>query len=68
MKIIEKYRCEICNTEYADKKRAEACEQSHKRPAKIVKTRYLSVGQNESCYPISITVKMDDGKELIYRR
>ena len=68
MKVVEKYRCEVCHTEYADRKQAEACEKIHKLPTKISGARHLSMAQNGTGYPVSITVKMSDGKEVIYKR
>ncbi len=68
MKVIEKYRCEVCNTEYTDRKKAEACENCHKQPVKITDTRYLPIGQNRTGYPVSVTIKMSDGEEVIYKR
>lgn len=68
MKVIEKYRCEVCHTEYSDKRKAEACEKCHKKPVKISGARYLSMGQNGTGYPVIITVKMSDGKEVTYKR
>ncbi len=68
MKVIEKYRCEVCQTEYTDRKQAEACEKCHNHPVKIIGTRYLSMNQNRAGYPVCITVKMSDGKEIIYKR
>lgn len=41
MKKIEKYRCEICKTEYSDKTDCLQCEKSHKTPVEITDTRYL---------------------------
>lgn len=41
MKKIEKYRCEICKTEYSDKTKCLQCEKNHKTPVEITDTRYL---------------------------
>lgn len=68
MKVIERYRCELCNTEYSDKKKAEACEQNHKKPKKIVSSRYLSKGQDETGYPKSIDVLLADGNTVTFTR
>lgn len=68
MKVIEKYRCEVCQTEYNDRKQAEACEKSHKQPIEIIRVRHLSMGQNGTGYPITVTIKMSDGKEVVYKR
>lgn len=32
MKILQKYQCEVCHTEYAKKEDAVYCEKSHKTP------------------------------------
>ncbi len=68
MKVIQRYQCDVCHTEYTDRNRAEACEKSHKQPAKIVDARYLAMAQNGAGYPVSVTLKMSDGKEVIYKR
>jgi len=68
MKVIQRYQCEVCHTEYTDKKKAEACEKSHRQPAKIVGARYLSMAQNGPGYPVSVTLKMSDGNEVTYKR
>lgn len=68
MKKVQHYVCEICGTEYADRIPCEQCEKSHKTPMKIHSARWLSMKQNGSGYPIAITVEMDDGKEITYKR
>lgn len=35
MKKVEHYICEVCNTEYKEKKSAERCEKSHKHPKTV---------------------------------
>lgn len=45
MKKIEKYRCEICKTEYSDKTKCLQCEKNHKTPVEITDTRYLPYSQ-----------------------
>lgn len=68
MKVIERYRCELCNTEYSDKKKAEECEKNHKKPKKIVSYRHLAIGQNLKGYPVSVDVLMDDGNTVTFKR
>lgn len=68
MKVLENYLCEGCGTEYSDRNLAEDCEKCHKQPVSIVRVRHLSKGQNGAGYPVSITVKMSDGKEVVYKR
>lgn len=68
MKKIEKYRCEICKTEYSDKTDCLQCEKSHKTATEIIDARYLSLNQNEQGYPVSVTIKFNDGKTVIFKR
>lgn len=68
MKEIKHYICEICGTEYKEKARCVQCEKSHCKPEAIVKVKYISYDTNRKGYPISITVKMEDGSEQIYKR
>ena len=68
MKTVQKYQCEVCHTEYAAEKAAQECEASHKLPLSIVNVRHLSTGQNGTGYPVSVTVRMSDGKDITYKR
>ena len=68
MKTVQKYQCEVCHTEYAAEKAVQECEASHKLPLSIVNVRHLSKGQNGTGYPVSVTVRMSDGQEVIYKR
>lgn len=62
------YVCEICQTQYKDRKKAEACEKSHCLALGIVDARYVSNAQNEKGYPTTVTVEMADGTHQIYKR
>ena len=68
MKTVQKYQCEVCHTEYAAEKAAQECEASHRLPLSIVNVRHLSKGQNGTGYPVSVTVRMSDGKDITYKR
>ena len=68
MKEVKHYICEVCGTEYNDKSKAQACEKGHKNPVEIIDARYISIGNDNKGYPTSITVKMSDGSERIYKR
>lgn len=68
MKKIEKYRCEICKTEYSDKTDCLQCEKNHKTPVEITDTRYLPYSQNQNGYPVLVTIKFNDGKTVIFKR
>lgn len=68
MKEVKHYICEICGTEYNDKSKAQQCEKGHCKPIEIVKSRYLSIKDNQKGYPLEITVKMSDGTEQKYKK
>ncbi len=68
MKVMQKFQCEICRTEYATKKDAMACEKNHKLVKAVEELRYLPKSQDGKGYPVSITVRMSDGEKLIYKR
>lgn len=68
MKEIKHYICEICGTEYNDKKRCNNCELGHVRPVEICQARYIAISDNAKGYPLSISIKMEDGKIVIYKR
>ena len=68
MREIQQYLCEHCGTLYADKMKAQECERNHKSAINILYQRFLPKKNDASGYPISITVKMEDGKEVVYKR
>ena len=68
MKELNLYQCEICGTKYGNKSMCINCEKSHVKDLVIVGSRYLSIGQDNSGMPVSITVKGKDGKNYIYKR
>ena len=68
MKQIQKYQCEVCHTEYAKREDAVACEKNHKIPKAIVETRYLTKAQDGGGYPVTITVLMNNGERITYKR
>lgn len=64
------YTCQICNTDYADKEKAIACEKSHKtlEGATFV-GEYKPKGMVGDGYPIKIRVKSKDSdKWVVYKR
>ena len=68
MREIKRYACEFCGTEFSDRGKATACEKSHKSPVEIVRCRYNSIGVDKTGYPQTVTIKMKDGKEIIYKK
>lgn len=72
MKTKTLYTCEICHTDYADKKAAETCEKSHKTKLEIISARYLAVKvpimSGKDGFPVTITVKGENGETVTYKR
>ena len=68
MKEVKHYICELCNTEYNEKSKAQSCEKSHIETLAIERCKYLPMHINNSAYPQSISVIMADGKTVTYKR
>lgn len=68
MKEVKHYVCEVCGTEYSVKQRCQKCEKNHKKIKKLISEKHQGFSMNSAGYPISITVEMDDGKELTFKR
>ena len=67
MKEVKHYICEICGTEYNEKKKCENCEKGHNKPKKIVKAKYRAISQNALGIPTHIDVEMENGKVYTYK-
>ncbi len=65
MKEIIKYECEICHYMYADKEYAVKCEQSHKKPDKLLECTDYESGKYEE-YPRFIWVGAE-GERACYK-
>lgn len=68
MKELKLYQCEICGTQYKVKNECKECEKRHIKPKKINGTRYLNFKDNNKGYPVSISVEMEDGVTITYKR
>lgn len=68
MKERKLYTCEICLTDYADKRKAIDCEKNHKDTFEITHMKFYPKGVDNTGYPCSITIKGKDGRELVYKR
>lgn len=66
MKEKKLYSCEYCYTDYADKKMALDCEKNHKVDLSIVSARYSPFKNNQTGFPVAITVESKDGAERTY--
>lgn len=68
MKEIKLYICEVCGTQYKNKVDCERCEKGHRKSLQIFDARYLSLAQDASGMPITITLLGSDGKQYRYKR
>lgn len=68
MKKIDLYQCEHCKTQYNSKDKALECEKSHRHPKKIEKSIWIPMKDNKRGYPTRISVLMDDGEIVTYKR
>lgn len=73
MKTIHLFQCEICGTQYKFSEDAIKCEKFHVQPKGLgfgVSTcKYQPYHvQDANPYPIKVTIVMEDGKHIDYRR
>ncbi len=68
MKELKLYQCEICGTQYAEKKKCQDCEKSHVKPKSISGTKYNAMNVGGDGLPVKITVTFENGKTAQYRR
>lgn len=66
MTEVKHYKCDICGTEYKDKKQAEECEKNHVETIEIVSCKFVRKEFMNDGFPTSITVKSEDGRERRY--
>ena len=69
MKEINLYQCEVCGTNYADEEKALECEAFHIAVGNVIQYKYNAKGMGpESKYPHAVVVRMEDGKDLVFKR
>jgi hypothetical protein len=73
MKKIDLYQCDICGTQFSDKKLCEKCERGHVTDILIRKSRYLPITQSwwsmdESGMPTTVTLVGLNGRCYTYKR
>lgn len=68
MREVKHFICEICGTEYNDKKKCADCEKGHIKPEEINGAKYVSITNNKSGYPLAVHIKMSDGKIITYKK
>ena len=62
------YVCELCGTEYKDERAAERCERGHIMPKKIHESKFQSINVDQKGYPSRITILMENGERVEYKR
>ena len=63
------YKCEMCGTNYSNAEKCRECEAFHVAVASVAQYKYNSKGMGpESKYPHAVTIVMDDGKQLTFKR
>jgi hypothetical protein len=68
MKKVEHYICELCGTEYNDKKKCEECETGHVKPTEIDDATWIAIKRDGSGYPTKVHIKMSNGNTITYKR
>lgn len=66
MKELKLYQCELCGTQYKDKKEAQECEKNHVKDFEIVKRAYREPNGKLYRFPVKIWAKSKDGEERMY--
>lgn len=68
MKEKKLYVCEHCGTAYNSKEQCRKCEGNHKKVKRLDKVEYAPITGDETGYPKSITVELDNGDKVKYKR
>lgn len=70
MKIVELYICEICHTQYANKKMAEECEAKHIKPKSVndLEFYYKPYTMLSTGMPHKIVMRDERGIAYTYKR
>lgn len=68
MKELKMYQCEVCGTQFADKKKAEECEHKHRKVIKMISAKYRPYTSAKDGIPDNIIVEFDDGNKIRYVR
>ena len=68
MKTVEHYICDICKTEYNNKRKCENCESGHRKPKKIIGAIYHPITINALGIPEKIEIEFDNGSKFTYKK
>lgn len=67
MKKLELFECEFCREQYDNEHDCKKCEDNHISPKGIIAQDYYTHCDSKN-YPHTITVLMEDGKEIRYAK
>lgn len=67
MKKLTVFECEFCGEQYDNEHDCKKCEDNHIYPKGIIAQEYYH-NCNSKNYPYSITVLLEDGQEVKYRK
>lgn len=67
MKECIVYRCEICGSDFSDRKQAKKCEEGHKTDLVVGKAEYKPCDWVNHGFPRTVVLKSKDGKAAMYR-
>jgi hypothetical protein len=67
MKEVKLYQCEVCGTQYIDKKDAEECEEFHAKGLEIDRLYYSGMNDTAEKFPHKILLKAKSVETRTYR-
>lgn len=66
MKEVKLFQCEVCGTQYIDKKDAEKCEEFHAKGLEIDRLYYKGMNETVQKFPDKILIKAKNGETKMY--
>lgn len=67
MKVITRYKCDICNREYSNEAMAVECEQKHITDLKLVSSEYEAIPLRGLRFPVRVVLQSPNGEKMAYR-
>ena len=68
MKEKKLYICEKCKTAYANADECKKCEESHIPAKRVRDQKYVAIENDRTGYPTYVSLVMQDGNIVRYRR
>ena len=67
VKVITRYKCEMCGTEYNNEREAENCKAFHQAPVKVEPLQYMGKHDFKKPFPFRVIVTVEGGKKALYQ-